>query len=119
MAYDRAQPREGAQPVTERWQYQCEDDVEAHGFGLLLQRQGIVFTRTRASDGTVTLECVGESAIRARAFESEMLEHHVTAVRRSETQRWAARDDQRDRRLRWLGIAVMGAVFAAMANLCG
>ena len=65
----------------ETWSYLCEDDMEARGVALLLDRQGLTFEKVQHSNGSVTFQCRGESGRKAAALEAEMLRHHAEQER--------------------------------------
>lgn len=91
----------------ETWSYLCEDDMEARGVALLLDRQGLTFEKVQHSNGSVTFQCRGESGRKAAALEAEMLRHHAEQERADHGQRWVHRDRVRERRMRWIGVGVL------------
>jgi hypothetical protein len=89
------------------WRYECEDELEARGIALLLERRGLVFEKLHHTDGSVTLQCTGEHAGAAASLESEMLRHHAEQERSEGAKQWRNRDLVRDRRLRRVGLAIL------------
>lgn len=92
------------------WRYECEDELEARGIALLLERRGLVFQKVHHTDGSVTLQCAGEHAEAAAGLESEMLRHHAEQERSEGAKQWRNRDHIRDLRLRRVGLAILALI---------
>ena len=97
--------------MTDQWSYECEDELEANGMALLLERQSIRVVRTPGPNRRVVLSCEGRDAGLAREFESRVLARNAEQLRREDEADWAARDGRRDRRLTALaGLGLLSVV---------
>ena len=101
-----------------KWSYECEDELEARGVSLLLERRGLAFIKGNHSDGSVTFTCAGAPALEAAALEAELLRHHAKRERADGEKRWTERDHTRDRRLRRVGVVILGFVALITALNC-
>lgn len=104
--------------MEDRWSYECEDDLEAHGLQLLLERQSLRVIRSPGPGSTITLTCHGLDAARARTFESEVLAKQARDLRRAGEARWLERDSRRDRRLMGLATVGLAMVAAVIVRAC-
>lgn len=104
--------------MTDQWSYECEDELEANGMALLLERQSIRVSRAPAPNGRVVLTCEGRDAGLAREFESRVLARNAEQLRREGEADWAARDERRDRRLTALAGLGLVSVVAMVLRSC-
>jgi hypothetical protein len=87
--------------------WRCEDEEEAYGVELLLQRAGIS-VRVRDDGNEVWFDVAPQDAERAAALESRIARHFVRSDDRARAQRL-------DRRDRWIRRALYG--FAALVAI--
>ena len=104
--------------MAQQWRYACEDELEAHGLILLLERQSIEVTRVRDGDGSIVLVCEGPYAKLAEAFETKLLSRNAKALRQEHHATWISRDERRDRRLAMLGGFGLLALAFMMLRAC-